>query len=999
MEQDFDIKHWDNGACPKVDCKKKTCKCGLEKVFLPVVLGDDSKDSPIAPKNGAYCDAVVVYEANNHIYIYSKDGIPTLITSGGGGDYDEIIKEIQEDLAKTENDLAKEVLDRTAGDKTLQDEIDEIKNSPDVVDIVATYAALQSYDTSKLGDNDIVRVLQDEQHDGQSTYYRWNANTQSWTYIGAVGDYYTKGQVDTLLADKQNELTAGSNIAITQSGDDLVISATDTTYSNFVGTDGVTAGSAGLVPAPATTDAGKFLKADGTWDTTGGPNIVRALTTDDYNYPTNNPNSVNPGMLAPGMYFVNDSSLNVYNGVNRLTNRNNIVFIVSGTAGDPTNTHEMAVIDGTNGASSDTYKIGFYYVDVATGTTTSRGDLLDKTYIVNNLTTNNSNRILSAAQGKVLKDALDGRIKTNAGAPTTTTAGTVGQLIEDTTNGKLYICTDATNPYVWEEVGAGGPTVVQAIGNSTTDVMSQDAVAKAIYDTVDSTRGYRPKIGYQSFTGGLQSVAFGDDAKANGVNAVAVGGTTTATQNGAIALGYGARTNSIGEMNIGTSNTSYGYSSSNYRLLSGVYDAQGDHDAVTLGQLNGRVKQNAGAPTTSTVGTVGQLLEDTTNGKLYQCTAVDTTDPQNPSYTWTEVGAGGGGPTVVQTTGTSQTDVMSQNATSSMVFADPSTREKIQIGDGSSAGGTNSISIGKNAIASTQDGIYIGRSYNPSTNGAFGSRSICVGYNSSCDSNSAISIGQSSGTLAGYEVSLGSNAKSANSQCVGSVNLGAYSKCTRAGEVNVGTGTSGIGYNSTDYRVIGGVHDPVDAHDAATKGYVDAHSGGGSSPIQVLTDNDLNWDSSGSEGDPDSVATWLLDTGWYMVDENSSFLVYVNSDDMEDLLLGTIFHVNSGIVMALYPDIYNNGANCGLRIYASDISTGETYEEPKNINFSNLEYAMNNSEEALNRIQVNPSVPTTTTWGEVGYLYSCTANGKLYMCTAIDETDPDNPVYTWTMIN
>ncbi len=45
---------------------------------------------------------------------------------------------------------------------------------------------------------------------------------------------------------------------------------TDTTYNNFVGTDGTSAGTAGLVPAPATTDAGKFLKADGTWDTAGG---------------------------------------------------------------------------------------------------------------------------------------------------------------------------------------------------------------------------------------------------------------------------------------------------------------------------------------------------------------------------------------------------------------------------------------------------------------------------------------------------------------------------------------------------------------------------------------------------------------------------------------------------------------------------------------------------------------------------------------------------------
>lgn len=42
------------------------------------------------------------------------------------------------------------------------------------------------------------------------------------------------------------------------------------TYSPFTGTDGTSAGTSGLVPAPATTDSGKFLKADGTWDTAGG---------------------------------------------------------------------------------------------------------------------------------------------------------------------------------------------------------------------------------------------------------------------------------------------------------------------------------------------------------------------------------------------------------------------------------------------------------------------------------------------------------------------------------------------------------------------------------------------------------------------------------------------------------------------------------------------------------------------------------------------------------
>lgn len=65
----------------------------------------------------------------------------------------------------------------------------------------------------------------------------------------------------TAWDNKQDALTAGNNISISGG----VISATDTTYSDFVGADGTNAGTAGLVPAPAATDNTKFLKGDGTF--------------------------------------------------------------------------------------------------------------------------------------------------------------------------------------------------------------------------------------------------------------------------------------------------------------------------------------------------------------------------------------------------------------------------------------------------------------------------------------------------------------------------------------------------------------------------------------------------------------------------------------------------------------------------------------------------------------------------------------------------------------
>ena len=66
------------GQCPNVNCgKKKNDCCGITKVVIAAVLGDDSKDSEVAPFNGAYFNKIVEYEANGAIYFYSSDGIYT----------------------------------------------------------------------------------------------------------------------------------------------------------------------------------------------------------------------------------------------------------------------------------------------------------------------------------------------------------------------------------------------------------------------------------------------------------------------------------------------------------------------------------------------------------------------------------------------------------------------------------------------------------------------------------------------------------------------------------------------------------------------------------------------------------------------------------------------------------------------------------------------------------------------------------------------------------
>lgn len=251
----------------------------LRKVVIPASLGDETT---IPPAIGEYHNVVLYYEASKAVYLYSSDGIPTLITTDIR-EIEEAIEKLQEDLAQeTEDredadseladsidevasDLANEIIDREDADSSLQGQIDDhttdisnlssgledetharqdadtdlqgqidaISAASDVKDIVGTYAELQNYDTSTLGNNDIIKVLQDETQDDATTYYRWSTSTETFSLIGEEGPYYTKSQTDTLLTSKQNTLVAGSNISIT--GD--VISAADTTYSAGSGLD------------------------------------------------------------------------------------------------------------------------------------------------------------------------------------------------------------------------------------------------------------------------------------------------------------------------------------------------------------------------------------------------------------------------------------------------------------------------------------------------------------------------------------------------------------------------------------------------------------------------------------------------------------------------------------------------------------------------------------------------------------------------------------------
>lgn len=285
-----------------------------------------------------------------------------------------------------------------------------------------------------------------------------------WNADSGVAQILNKPTIPTVndatLTITQNGTSKGTFTA--NDADDTTIEVSDTTYFNFTGTDGVSAGTSGLVPAPATTDADKFLKSDGTWATAGG------------------------GGGGDTVYSTKTTSNSSDGGA---------VYI------GPKNASQQVLPDPT--------------------------------------TTNKNWRYFWA-----LPFDINGQ--DNFGTPKDESVNIGG-------------------------VQTGKQSVSIGYRNKATDA---DSVV----------------IGWQSSSTGLgNNIVIGNSASTLNSNTVAIGRDSQALANGSAAIGAFSKTTSAGEVNIGSTNSAYGYSSTNYRLLSGVYDGQGAHDAATVGQINATI--------------------------------------------------------------------------------------------------------------------------------------------------------------------------------------------------------------------------------------------------------------------------------------------------------------------------------------------------------------------------------------------------------------------------
>lgn len=179
MEQNYNVNDWTE-PCPKYDCRKAACKCGLKYVNIPMSLGDDSAESSVAPKNGAYCNALVFYEANEHVYIYTQEGVPTLIDVDASD-----ISTLEQEVIKAQKDvheLREDIGDFIYGFNTVAD----MKNA------------------ANLSSGDIVRTLgYYAKDDNGGAYYKISSTQPSGHYETLGNMLYAELITDGFLNVKQ----------------------------------------------------------------------------------------------------------------------------------------------------------------------------------------------------------------------------------------------------------------------------------------------------------------------------------------------------------------------------------------------------------------------------------------------------------------------------------------------------------------------------------------------------------------------------------------------------------------------------------------------------------------------------------------------------------------------------------------------------------------------------------------------------------------------------
>ena len=177
-----------------------------EDTFVP----GDADMFFVATQPGTYVDfgGFVLNEGEIGFLSFNGEWHNTAVSAGGSVDaYTKAesddkfatkgaVQELSGNVGSISTNLASEIQRATGAEIDLSQRIDTIVQGRNVRDIVGNYAELEAYDTSTLGDNDIVMVLLDNTKSDHTTYYRWKQEEGAWEFIGGLAFTYTKTEID-----------------------------------------------------------------------------------------------------------------------------------------------------------------------------------------------------------------------------------------------------------------------------------------------------------------------------------------------------------------------------------------------------------------------------------------------------------------------------------------------------------------------------------------------------------------------------------------------------------------------------------------------------------------------------------------------------------------------------------------------------------------------------------------------------------------------------------
>lgn len=197
-----------------------------------------------------------------------------------------------------EQALSTEITNRENADVNLQSQIDAITASSDVTDIVGSYADLEDYDTTSLAPNSIIKVLQDENRNNETTYYRWivEENVGHWFLIGEEGPYYTKSEADSKFVSQERTINGkdlSSNITLSASdvgadslGSAAIAEQNAKDYTNSLASNYATAAQGQLADTAVQPDDLAMVAISGDYNDLVNKPVNVSEFTNDANYVT-----------------------------------------------------------------------------------------------------------------------------------------------------------------------------------------------------------------------------------------------------------------------------------------------------------------------------------------------------------------------------------------------------------------------------------------------------------------------------------------------------------------------------------------------------------------------------------------------------------------------------------------------------------------------------------------------------------------------------------------